>query len=439
LLALSDPEQWVALICPTRWDREQLGRLNGTPEDQWRLRPYGPDPEGDPASFDPWDFIERAVAELATSQVIGVASSSDYPGCLVSAVIAQRLGLPGPSLVSLLRASHKYYSRLAQQVWVPEATPRFSLLDPSGDAVAELTLPFPVFVKPVKSWFSQLARRIDSRDELRAYLVNPSLRVHLSEFVRPFNQLLRSADFAYDAHHLIAEEVLDGHQVTLEGSVQDGVVTVLGIVDSFMYPGSASFEKFVVPSRVDETAVRRMADITRRIVLGLGLSSCMFNIEYIVNRASGSIHIVEINPRMCGQFADLMESVTGVNTYEVLAQVAVGRPPPEATGGRFNCAVSYALRSFVDGRVTLIPERRSDTSLDKGCRLTLFVNYYGEGQRLSGNAKQSDGWSHRYAVANLAGPDPEVIDFELHRMLDAEPIRIVRDRRWSPRHGMPAP
>lgn len=435
MLALSDRGHWIALICPTRWDREQLGRLSAIAEQQWRLRPYGPDPEADPASFDAWNFIEQAVAELATAQVVGVASSSDYPGCLVAAVIAHRLGLPGPSLVSVLRASHKYYSRLAQQTWVPEATPRFSLLDPSSDA-ADFALPFPVFVKPVKSWFSQFAQRIDSQDDLRAYLVNPSLGVHLSEFVRPFNELLNNAGFAYDAHHLIAEEVLDGHQVTLEGFVQDGVVTVLGIVDSFMYPGTASFEKFVAPSMIDEAVAQRMASIARRIVLGLGLSSCLFNIEYIVNRASGSVHIVEINPRMCGQFADLMESITGINTYEVLAHVAAGRRPPEAVAGDFDRAVSYALRSFVDGQVTSIPGRRSEIQLGRACRLTLFVNYYSEGERLSATTKQFDGWSYRYAVANLAGPDPETLDAELRLMLDADPIRIHPDMPTGLRQGV---
>lgn len=411
-------EPWIALISPTLWDREQLGRLGG-PTRWWRLRGYGSDAEGDPATFDAMAFVERAVEELGRRSVVGVTSSSDYPGCLVAAVIAYRLGLPGPQLASLLAASHKYYSRLAQQRWVPEATPEFWLVTTRRAA----DLRFPVFVKPVKSWFSQFARQVNSHADLLDYLANPHLQTHLSEFVRPFNQLLARFDFEVDASQLIAEEVLRGHQVTLEGYVLDSDITVLSIVDTFLYAGTPSFERFSLPSIVDPSTAQRMAGITRRIVRGLGLTHCLFNIEYIVDPSTGDIHIVEINPRMCGQFADLNEAVFGVNTYEVLACLAAGTVPPAPTSAQ-GFAASYALRSFSDGIVLQVPDPTELERLRRDGRLSLFVDYYAVGERLSTNRKQDDGWSYRFAVANIAGTDHTDVAHKLATLRAAAPTLI---------------
>jgi hypothetical protein len=35
------------------------------------------------------------------------------------------------------------------------------------------------------------------------------------------------------------------------------------------------------------------------------------------------VHIVEISPQMCAQFADLVESVNGTNTYEILFAASI--------------------------------------------------------------------------------------------------------------------
>lgn len=144
-------------MCPTAWDAAQLPGLQRLSYD---LETYGDDVEHNPGAFDADRFIAEAVEHLRASGVDGVTSSGDYPGCLVAAFIARELGLPGPEPESVLRCSHKYYARLAQQAAVPEATPRFERIDPDAFDQDSLTLSFPLFVKPVKSWFSQYARRV---------------------------------------------------------------------------------------------------------------------------------------------------------------------------------------------------------------------------------------------------------------------------------------
>src|SRR5262245_1939816 len=113
----------VLVAFETVWDRRQLDlALAGTGD---RVELVVPEPADADcrADFDALAFVERAVAgELG--RIDAVLTSSDYPGAAVAAAIASRLGLPGPSPASVLRAAHKWYSRQLQREVVPEATPR---------------------------------------------------------------------------------------------------------------------------------------------------------------------------------------------------------------------------------------------------------------------------------------------------------------------------
>jgi hypothetical protein len=370
---------------------------------------HGEDAETAPATFDALAFIERTVAQVragALGRVDGVASSSDYPGCIVAAAIARELGLPGPNPQSVLRCSHKYYSRLAQQAAAPEATPRFALVDPQRLDPRAFDLPFPVFVKPVKGWFTQHARRIDTFADLAAFAASPEVRYHLTEFVAPFNHLLaRYTDFAHDGSYLLAEELLGGVQVTVEGFVFGGEVEILGIIDSVMFPGTISFQRFDYPSALPEAVQERMAGIARRVMPRLGFDTGLFNVELFYDAAADRVSIIEVNPRMCGQFADLLESVNGTNTYEILFALAAGeRPPPVRRGGRYQVAASFPLRAFGDQTVLRVPDARDVAAVKQAYPVTLVKTYYRAGQRLA-DEDQSDGYSYRYAVVNLAARD----------------------------------
>lgn len=418
----------MALVCPTTWDREQLARSSELVAEDWQFWLYGPDAETDPASFDVIGFIDAASEELSRAQVAGVTSSSDYPGCLVAAYLAEHLGLRGPNLQSLLRSSHKYYSRLAQRRSAPDATPDFVLLDPRRLRRSDIHLSYPLFVKPVKSWFSQFSRQIESFDELQWFLTSPGLERHLREFVRPFNTLLSLYDsFEYDASFMIAEQVISGQQVTLEGYVADGSIEVLGIVDTVMYAGSASFERFVLPSLTGADAKAFMTSITERVIEGLGIRDSLFNIEYVIDAATGQPYVIEVNPRMCGQFADLMECVTGVNTYQVLGQVSLGRTPAARRTGRHGAAVSLALRTFGDGTVVRLPASHDLQRARTLHAVTLVICYYRAGYRLSSNSKQFDGWSYLYAVVNLAGPNLSSLEGEIQAVMSILRFNVHRD------------
>ena len=396
----------VALVCPTGWDAVQVPHLR-SPWPQFEIRPFGPDAEHALADFDAESFIDDAVAALGASSVDGVASSSDYPGCLVAAFISQELGLPGPSPTSVLWCSHKYYSRLAQRDAVPEATPRFELVDPDEIQHAGLQLSFPVFVKPVKSWFSQHATQVESIDDLRRFVADPGVRAHLEVFVRPFNQLLQlHGGFALDGSYLIAEEVLSGDQVTFEGFVFRGRTFLVGIVDSIMYEGTISFERFEYPSHVDDATSERIRSVVERLMTHIGFDNGLFNVELFHDPSTGDVRIIEVNPRMCAQWADLMERVNGTNSYELLLSLAVGDEPPDAhPGGVDRMGASFVLRHFDDADVVDAPDDARLAAIRRRHPSSTVTTFYRRGDRLSADDFQSDGSSYRYAVINISGDE----------------------------------
>lgn len=238
----------VLLVCPTMWDECEIPHVAAGM--RCRVLSYGTDVSEHPEDFDALGFIEHAVSAIAGHAIDGVVASDDYPGSILAAVIARHLKLPGPDPGAMLRCQHKYYSRLAQREAVPEAVPDFLLLNGAENADFSAGLRFPLFVKPVKSFFSLFAQEVADAGELRE--VSRQASRHLREFIKPFDQLLRAhSELPLGGGHLLAETPLRGWQVTVEGCMARGDGQVIGITDSIMYPGTISFERFEYPSALN--------------------------------------------------------------------------------------------------------------------------------------------------------------------------------------------
>src|SRR6185295_3088721 len=208
--------------------------------------------------------------------------------------------------------SDKYYSRLAQREVVPEATPTFSLIDREDLLKNQLRVEFPIFIKPVKSWFSVLARRVENIEELTAFLAQPTVKRFKSKYLYPFDRLMKTyTQYKSKRGHFLAEQIMEGSQVTIEGFAFHGTVEIISIVDSVMYPDTISFQRFEYPSSLSEDVQDVMKSITKKVIRHIGFDNGLFNIEMFYNPETGLIQIIEINPRMVGQFADLMEKVDG--------------------------------------------------------------------------------------------------------------------------------
>jgi biotin carboxylase len=351
---------------------------------------------------DPDVEVERILAGLGGTVISAVVSSDDYPGSALAAIVAKRLGLRGPDPRVVLIAQHKYFSRVAQAALVPDAVPPFMLIDTAEGAPLPDETSFPLFVKPVKSFFSVGAEGVASRAELAAFI--PRWRA-LDQFFLPLQRMLeRHVGESIGTKCLIAEGVLKGGQVTVEGYALGGRVSVMGVVDSIMFPGTIAFSRFDYPSRLPESVQARMAEIAVVLMEGLDFDNGLFNIEMMHDAETGRTSIIEINPRMASQFADLYEKVDGTSSYRVLLDIAEGRAPRFTRGqGRYPFAASCVLRAFADHRVVKLPdadELRRLADLYPDIRVELHATV---GRKLSDELQ--DGHSYRYGIVNLGGRD----------------------------------
>jgi len=398
----------VAVVLETDWDRKQLAACRERWEAGIDVAFPPPDDVACPSDFDPLAFVEAA-ASGALGGIEGVTSASDYPGATVAAAIATRLGLPGPRPERVIEASHKYYSRVAQRRAAPEAVPAFGLLDPRRPD-APPPIPFPLFAKPVKGAFSVLARRIDDAAGLHAYLSSAAVREFTGDYLEIFNRLVAAlTDFEIDGRWMLAESLLRGDLVTVEGFEADGEIRVFGVVDSALHPGG-SFARFDYPSRLPAAVQEQMADVARRVVGELRLEQSLWNIEMVHDPASGSIGLVEVNPRICGQFADLYQKVDGTNTYETALALCTGTAPRlERGAGRYATASSVPLRVFAPARVEAAPAAEDIAAAEALFPETLVWSECQAGDVLADFDADEDGASHRYAVLNVGGDTAEEV------------------------------
>ncbi|WP_024874154.1 ATP-grasp domain-containing protein [Saccharomonospora piscinae] len=283
----------------------------------------------------------------------------DFPVTSLVPVLCEHYGLPSTSLESVVKCEHKYWSRL-EQLRVTDACPRFGLLDlrareprlPDG-------LDFPVWVKPVKSASSKFAYRVaDERQLTRAVA---EVREGIGTVGGPFDAVLERVNLPPEvakagARACLAEEAVDGAQVTVEGYRHHHEPHVYGVVDSVRYPGESSFLRYHYPSTLPAELIHRVSDIAKAIVVRVGLRSTTFDVEFFVDTDSGRVWVLEVNPRLSQSHARLFEQVDGVSNLHCMVSLALGHDPemPHREGG-YAVAAKWFLRRFHDGVVRRVP------------------------------------------------------------------------------------
>lgn len=402
----------ILVVFPKEWDREEFARADYS---DYEFVYAGFDLFRFPSNarlpaFDIRRFVEAQVRRWR-GRIDGVFSNNEYFGAPAAAAIADRLGLPGTPPAAVITAQHKYYSRLEQRRIAPEAVPPFRVFPFDVRDPRDIGLPFPLFVKPVRATFSVLARRIGSFDELRRHLTFSRAEEWLiRRLVKPFNDLMPLyTDYAIDAHHLIAEAPICGRLVNVDGYVRDGRVTVFGLCDARMFPGTDHFERFVCPSGVPAVVQERIRELTERVLTGMRYRWGCFNLEVFWDPATDRLTLLELNPRLASQLAGLYRRVEGFNPYRMLLELCTGAEPA-MTRAEPGCgaAASLVSRRF-DGRALEREPRRAElSSVRRRFPEAAVMLYLKRGRALAREMK----WlgSHRYAVVNLGAANEQELE-----------------------------
>jgi len=400
------------VLFPNDWDRTEFGKARY--KDQYDFIFYGTElfkfPHFLKLPFLNIDLmVDRIIKKFQKNKIDAILSSDEYIGAIIAAAVSKHLGLPGGDASKIILAQHKYFSRLQQQESCPEASVNCQLIPQKigNDFVPDL--PYPFFVKPVKGTFSLFAKKVESFADLKNHLAFTWYeRKVLRILAKPFNDLLhRYSKLEKDANFFIGEELIDGAQVTLDGYVWEGQVKVCGIVDSIMFPGTNIFERFEYPSRLPLDVQQRMEKIVIDLMSDMGFQNAQFNVELFYNEKINELHIIEINPRLSYQFGDLYENVDGLNTYQILLDLATGNEPGFKKGaGEFSCTASFVLRTFEGKELRSIPSQNDIDHFNARYQESNIKVYGKRGTKMSSEMRAIG--SYRYGIVNVGA----------HSMLD---------------------
>lgn len=332
-------------------------------------------------------FVSNLRSRAGRQEIAGVTGTNDFAS-LVAGEVARQVGLPGPKPDALFMAQHKALSRKRQSEIAPQNVPAFWSIPLESTFVPE-GFSFPVFVKPVKMSFSRGAREVRTSAELASAI---QYACTLRRFFDPFEEFrLNYTSATESVHAVIAEELIHGQQVTVEGFVQHGQAQARGVVDSVMYPGTRSFSRFDYPSRLPADVQRAMCELACQLAVGLGLDDTLFNVEMAFDPSTNTIMVFEINPRISAQFDPLFRAVDGTGNRETQLMVAIGEATsPELQAGPHAVASCFVLRSREDQHVKRMPSQPDIDAIQRSVPQTLIDLAVSQGDRLSDHPNDTE-------------------------------------------------
>ena len=374
------------------------------------------------------DLLDRAQQQIdaADHPVHGILGHWDFPVTSLVPILAKRNNLPGPSLKSVCKCTHKYWSRLEQSRIIPECTPRFELFDPMDDrAVDSLELPYPFWIKPIKGYGSKLGFCIENREQLQEAV--EVTREEIKKIGDAFSQVLDLMPISDDikqigGDHCLAEEIVSGRELAPEGSSFQGKVNIHGLIDMPRHRGS--FLRYGYPAQVEKDLEQRIYETTERLIKGIDYDNACFNVEYFFDESKDKLWVVEINPRISQSHCYQFEMVNGVSNHQVAVQVATGQQPDfEPRQGPYGAAAKCMYRSWEDGRVTHVPDQARMAEIKEqfpDCKIVLKVE---EGTVLS-EASEQDSYSAVLAHIYVCGKDEQDMMHRFDEIVEALGIQI---------------
>ncbi|MBE1533154.1 ATP-grasp domain-containing protein [Actinomadura algeriensis] len=375
-------------------------------------------------------LLERAQEQLDAfeGKIDAIIGFWDFPVTSMVPILCARYGLHSPSLESIVKCEHKYWSRLEQREVIDEY-PAFGLVDlsPEGRAEPPPGVRYPMWLKPVKGTSSELA--FLARDDAEFDRAVAGIRAGIDRIGEPFQEVMNHLELPPEIAEIggvacLAEESIDGAQVTVEGYGHQGDVHVYGIVDSINYPGTPSFLRYQYPSSVPAEIAERMTDISARVIRRLGLDSTTFNIEYFWNREDDTIRLLEVNPRHSQSHAPLFEFVDGVPNHQSMVRLALGHHPDlPHRAGEYDIAAKWFVRHHEDATVRRVPSEEEIRAVEREVPGTIVELSVRAGQRLS-DVDMQDSYSYEVARVFMGARDEAELKAKYDKCLAALPFEF---------------
>lgn len=256
-----------------------------------------------------------------------------------TALIAERLGLPGNTVESALNARSKYRMRQALHRAGVEVPPFRVIRSKSDLEPAARAVGFPAVIKPEWGSDSEWVAKVKNLPELMDVYSEISGRVRMQDCIYP-----------YPTGRFVLEGYLAGPEVSVEGVAQNGKVTIYGIIDKAKMNDSDFIERGeTTPSSLRPEMQAAVRDMVVRGAQALGLRNSGIHAE--IKITPDGPRIVEIGARMGGDCIHaLINRVYGVDLAEqsLCASLALPVARPTQPAGY---AISTTLVPDSAGRV----------------------------------------------------------------------------------------
>lgn len=361
-------------------------------------------------------LLDRARAELDAfdGSVDAILSHWDFPTSVLGPMLAAERGLPAPSLTSLLKCEHKFWSRLEQERAVPEVVPGFVAFDPFADDVLDrITLDYPYWIKPVKGHSSNLGFEISQESDVLAAL--EEIRAEITDVGDAFDQVLARIDLPAEVRGLggsacLAEEIIQGTQFAPEGSVLRGDFAVHGVFDMLKSENGLSIERIDYPAAsVPEHVQQQAIEVTGRLLEHIGFDNGCFNSEFMWDEANDRLRIIEVNTRISQSHSEMFSLVDGRSNHQVAMDVALGQAPrmPEGAGD-LTVAAQHVVVHERDAIVQGVPDESALQRVAErypGTKVQVAVS---AGDRLS-ELPHQDSYRYVLAIVYVGAPDRDAL------------------------------
>ncbi|MDQ7025166.1 MAG: ATP-grasp domain-containing protein [Anaerolineae bacterium] len=233
--------------------------------------------------------------------------AANEAGVLAAAQASQRLGLPSLSPDVAIKALDKGLMRLAWRA-ANLSQPNFVIVDDVvGIPLAARKIGYPVIVKPTRNWGSRGISRVETPSDL-AWSI---------DFAAQYKR--------HDAQFII-EECIDGTEMSIEGLVKDGTVSILAKADKEhqQHPRFRVTMGINYPANLPEAILQQADDLISDAAKALGLDNCAVHAEAMVS--NGQVYLIETGARPGGGhiFGQIVEAVSGVCMPQALTQILLG-------------------------------------------------------------------------------------------------------------------
>jgi biotin carboxylase len=273
------------------------------------------------------DLDASARRILARAGTVDAVVAADTPMLVLAAAVATRMGLPHNPVESMLNATGKDRQR---ERWAVDGVgqPSFRIV-PAADtegavAGAARAVGFPCVVKAVSLSASQGVLRAD--DPASAVAAARRIRRVLAAANRPATE------------PLLVEEYLTGPELSIDGLLSGGELTVTAVFDKPATPDGPTFEEtlFVTPSRLPRPVLAAAIGTAGQAARSLGLTRGPIHAELRVDDRGGQPRTVmlELAARCIGGLCSrALRFPDGASLEELVLGNALGLPAPLPAGG----------------------------------------------------------------------------------------------------------